>query len=96
MIYELDGIAPQIAPDAWVAPDANLIVPLAFGYLATTLIALPLAPHLPMTAQQIGLLALSGGVILAGGGALLMLGPRYLPAASTPASTTEYCPTGYS
>ena len=25
MIYELDGIAPQIAPDAWVAPDANLI-----------------------------------------------------------------------
>ncbi|WP_417807742.1 gamma carbonic anhydrase family protein [Thioclava sp.] len=25
MIYELDGIAPQIAPDAWVASDANLI-----------------------------------------------------------------------
>lgn len=25
MICELDGIAPQIAPDAWVAPDANLI-----------------------------------------------------------------------
>jgi carbonic anhydrase/acetyltransferase-like protein (isoleucine patch superfamily) len=25
MIFELDGIAPQIAPDAWVAPDANLI-----------------------------------------------------------------------
>ena len=25
MIYELDGIAPQIAPDAWDAPDANLI-----------------------------------------------------------------------
>lgn len=25
MIYELDGIAPQIAADAWVAPDANLI-----------------------------------------------------------------------
>ncbi|OJY29368.1 MAG: gamma carbonic anhydrase family protein [Rhodobacterales bacterium 65-51] len=25
MIYELDGVAPQIAPDAWVAPDANLI-----------------------------------------------------------------------
>ena len=25
MIYELDGIAPQIAPDAWLAPDANLI-----------------------------------------------------------------------
>lgn len=25
MIYELDGVAPQIASDAWVAPDANLI-----------------------------------------------------------------------
>lgn len=25
MIYALDGIVPQIAPDAWVAPDANLI-----------------------------------------------------------------------
>jgi carbonic anhydrase/acetyltransferase-like protein (isoleucine patch superfamily) len=25
MIYELDGIAPDIAEDAWVAPDANLI-----------------------------------------------------------------------
>ena len=24
-LYALDGIAPQIAPDAWVAPDANLI-----------------------------------------------------------------------
>ena len=25
MIYELDGIVPEIAEDAWVAPDANLI-----------------------------------------------------------------------
>ncbi|MGB3313568.1 MAG: gamma carbonic anhydrase family protein [Albidovulum sp.] len=25
MIYELDGISPQLAEDAWVAPDANLI-----------------------------------------------------------------------
>jgi carbonic anhydrase/acetyltransferase-like protein (isoleucine patch superfamily) len=25
MIWELDGIAPQIDPDAWIAPDANLI-----------------------------------------------------------------------
>ncbi|UWQ20592.1 gamma carbonic anhydrase family protein [Jannaschia sp. W003] len=25
MIYSLDGIAPEIAPDAWVAPDANVI-----------------------------------------------------------------------
>ncbi|KIT17790.1 gamma carbonic anhydrase family protein [Jannaschia aquimarina] len=25
MIYALDGLAPEIAPDAWVAPDANVI-----------------------------------------------------------------------
>lgn len=25
MIWELDGTAPQVAPDAWVAPDAQLI-----------------------------------------------------------------------
>jgi len=25
MIYALDGITPDIAPDAWVAPDANII-----------------------------------------------------------------------
>lgn len=25
MIWELDGVAPEIAPDAWVAPDAQLI-----------------------------------------------------------------------
>jgi carbonic anhydrase/acetyltransferase-like protein (isoleucine patch superfamily) len=25
MIYELDGFAPEIAEDSWVAPDANLI-----------------------------------------------------------------------
>jgi len=25
MIYALDGIAPEIDPDAWIAPDANLI-----------------------------------------------------------------------
>lgn len=25
MIYELDGIAPEIALDAWIAPDANVI-----------------------------------------------------------------------
>lgn len=25
MIYELDGIAPELADDAWVAPDANII-----------------------------------------------------------------------
>ena len=25
MIYELDGVAPRIADDAWIAPDANVI-----------------------------------------------------------------------
>ncbi|HSF63466.1 MAG TPA: gamma carbonic anhydrase family protein [Paracoccaceae bacterium] len=25
MIWELDGIAPRIDPDAWIAPDANLV-----------------------------------------------------------------------
>jgi carbonic anhydrase/acetyltransferase-like protein (isoleucine patch superfamily) len=31
MIYALDGIAPTIAPDAWVAPDANLIGKVVLG-----------------------------------------------------------------
>lgn len=33
MIYALDGHAPRLAPDAWVAPDANLVgrVTLAAG-----------------------------------------------------------------
>lgn len=31
MIYELDGIAPEIAEDAWVAPDANVIGKITLG-----------------------------------------------------------------
>lgn len=62
-------------------PETNLIVPVALGYLATTVLALPFAPLDPMTSRQVVLLLVSGGVILAGGAALLMLGPRYLPAA---------------
>ncbi|MGH1368928.1 MAG: gamma carbonic anhydrase family protein [Maritimibacter sp.] len=31
MIYELDGIAPQIAQDAWIAPDANVIGNVVMG-----------------------------------------------------------------
>ena len=31
MIYTLDGIAPEIAEDAWVAPDANLIGKVTLG-----------------------------------------------------------------
>jgi drug/metabolite transporter (DMT)-like permease len=59
----------------------NLIVAIAFGYLVTALIALPLAPFEPLGSRQALLLALSGGVILAGGVGLLQIGPRYLPAA---------------
>lgn len=62
-------------------PERNMIVPIALGYLVTSAIAWPLAPMEPLSLQQAGLIFLSGGVILAGGVALLMLGPRYLPAA---------------
>lgn len=30
-IYALDGIAPDIAPDAWIAPDANIIGNVRIG-----------------------------------------------------------------
>ena len=59
----------------------NLIVAIACGYLVTALIALPLAPFEPLEPRQWGLLAVSGGIILAGGVGLLQIGPRYLPAA---------------
>ncbi len=62
-------------------PDRNMIVPIALGYLVTSAIAYPLAPMEPLSLQQAALIFVSGGVILAGGAALLMLGPRYLPAA---------------
>ncbi len=58
----------------------NLIIPIACGYLFTSLIAFPIAPMVPFTPEQWALVALSGGVILAGGVGLLQLGPRYLPA----------------
>jgi len=35
MIYTLDGIAPEIAPDAWIAPDANLIGKVVIGAAAS-------------------------------------------------------------
>jgi carbonic anhydrase/acetyltransferase-like protein (isoleucine patch superfamily) len=31
MIYALDGVSPQIAADAWVAPDANIIGDVVLG-----------------------------------------------------------------
>lgn len=63
------------------APGRNLLLPIAVGYFLTSLIALPLAPLPPLEVRQWGLLFLSGGVILAGGVGLLVIGPRYLPAA---------------
>ncbi len=35
MIYELDGLAPEIAEDAWVAPDANVIGRVKLGARAS-------------------------------------------------------------
>lgn len=61
-------------------PHINMLVPIALGYLLTAIIAWPFAPMEPLDLTQAGLVALSGGVILAGGAGLLMLGPRYLPA----------------
>ena len=35
MIYALDGLAPVIAEDAWIAPDGNLIGPVVVGARAS-------------------------------------------------------------
>ena len=35
MIYELDGLAPEIAEEAWVAPDANVIGRVKLGARAS-------------------------------------------------------------
>ena len=35
MLYELDGISPRIAPDAWVAPDATVIGDVWLGARST-------------------------------------------------------------
>lgn len=59
----------------------NMLTSIAFGYLLTSVIAFPFADLAQLEAQQIGLIMISGGVILAGGVGLLMIGPRYLPAA---------------
>lgn len=63
------------------APDQPLILPIALGYLVTSALCLGFAPSLQIDATQAGLIFISGGVILAGGVALLVIGPRYLPAA---------------
>lgn len=64
-----------------MVPGQNLLPSIAIGYFLTSVFALPFAPMEPFTAAQASMAIVSGAVILAGGGALLMLGPRYLPAA---------------
>ena len=64
-----------------MAPPGNLMPAIAIGYLLTSAIAYPFAPMAPLDLEQAALIAISGGVILAGGCALLQIGPRYLPAA---------------
>lgn len=64
-----------------MVPQRNLLVSIALGYLLTSAIAFPFAPMEALDLRQSVLVFLSGGLILACGGALLMLGPRYLPAA---------------
>lgn len=56
------------------------LVPAVLGYCVTAVLAWPLAPHEALSLGQVGMIAVSGGVILAGGAALLLIGPRYLPA----------------
>lgn len=59
----------------------SLIVSAGLGYFATALLAYPFAPHASFDLGQIGLVTISGAVVLAGGCALQMIGPRHLPAA---------------
>lgn len=63
------------------SPERSLLIPAALGYVATALMALPFAPHVPFTPDQWGLVAINGSIVLAGGAALQMIGPRHLPAA---------------
>ena len=64
-----------------MVPQRKLLASIALGFLLTSAIALPFAEMAPYTATQSLLVFVSGGVILAGGVALLQIGPRYLPAA---------------
>jgi len=59
----------------------SLIVSAGLGYFETALLAYPFAPHASFDIGQIGLVTISGAVVLAGGCALQMIGPRHLPAA---------------
>ena len=58
----------------------NMLPHLALGAILGGLLALPFADFVPVTGAQAMLIFLSGAVILPAAAALLMLGPRYLPA----------------
>ena len=58
----------------------NMLAHVAIGNALCGIIALAFADFVPLSAGQIGLVLLSGAVILPGAMGLLMLGPRYLPA----------------
>ena len=60
--------------------ERSQLVPSALGFLVTALVAWPFAGTFGFSVDQIVWIGISGGVILAGGSALLILGPRYLPA----------------
>lgn len=59
----------------------NMLPHLALGSCLGGLLAVPFADFTPVTTGQALLILLSGAVILPGAAGLLMLGPRYLPAA---------------
>jgi len=59
----------------------NMLASVALGNILGGLIALPMADFVPLDATTLALVLLSGAVIQPLAIALLMLGPRYLPAA---------------
>lgn len=59
----------------------NMLPHLALGSILGGLLAVPFAQFEPVSTMQAWLIFLSGAVILPGAAGLLMLGPRYLPAA---------------
>jgi drug/metabolite transporter (DMT)-like permease len=62
------------------AGDQNMLPAIAVGQLVGVLMGLPFASFEPLAAAELGLLLLSGLVILPLGVGLLSLGPRYLSA----------------
>lgn len=58
----------------------NMLPHLALGSILGAFLALPFADFVPVSLETGILIFISGAVIQAGAAALLMLGPRYLPA----------------